>query len=170
VSVGRILDDADALQVDLYLESLLAARGRGPRLVDGLGLDAEERAVAELLAARAVRFHPSFRFEEALAARLRGRGGEGSASPRAAADAGATGVAGTPGTVTRLPTAVAVLLPQRPSDARRRVLIGGAIASGVSLAGAAFVAWRVGTTPRTPFGRAARAAHHGRHAKLRAHA
>ena len=152
MSVGRVLDDADALQVDLYLESLLA--GRGPRLVEGLDLDAEERATADLLASRVVRFHPSFRFEEALAARLRGRAAE----------------RGAPGTVTQLPGAIAPDQRDRSADARRRVLIGGAIASGVSLAGVALFAWRVGSAPRTPFGRAARAAHRGRSAKLRAHA
>jgi hypothetical protein len=151
VSVSRLNDDADALQVDLYLESLLAARARQPRLVEGLGLDADEHAAAELLAARFVRFHPSFRFEEALAARLRSQAGERRV----------------PSAVTRLPTAVALDPDDHSARTRRRVLIGGAIASGVSLAGAALFAWRATSAPRTPFGRAARAVHRGRPAALR---
>jgi hypothetical protein len=151
MSVIRLHDEADALQVDLYLESLLAARARQPRQVEGLDLDAEERAAAELLAERFVRFHPSFRFEEALAARLRA----------------ATGGRKVPSAVTPLPSAVVLGPDDRSARARRRVLIGGAIASGVSLAGAALFAWRAASTPRTPFGRAARAAHHGRAVTLR---
>jgi hypothetical protein len=49
-----------------------------------------------------------------------------------------------------------------PTQEQRRVLIGGAIASGVSLAGAAIVAWRAASPPRTAFGRATRAAHRAR--------
>jgi len=150
VSVARLLDEADALQVDLYLESLLAARARRPHVVEGLDLDAEERAAAELLAARFVRFHPSFRFEEALASRLRAQAGP----------------AAEPSPVTQLPIAPTVLAGVSAARGRRRVIIGGAIASGVSLAGAALFAWRVRSGPRTPFGRAARAAHRGRQAAL----
>jgi hypothetical protein len=150
VSVIRLQDEADALQVDLYLDSLLAARSRGPRLVDDLVLDDRERAVADLLATRFVRFHPSFRFEEALAGRLRQRAAGG----------------GLEGDLVQLPNAYAPEPDVRISRARRRVLIGGAIASGVSLAGAALFAWRATSRPRTPFGRAARAAHRARPAAM----
>jgi hypothetical protein len=151
VSVIRLQDEADALQVDLYLESLLTARARGPRSVEDPIMDDRERAAADLLAARFVRFHPSFRFEEALAARLRERAGEGRVS----------------GDLVPLPNAWSPVPVARFASARRRVLIGGAIASGVSLAGAALFAWRAGARPRTPFGRAARAAHRGRPVALR---
>ncbi|MFI5255215.1 MAG: hypothetical protein ACHQ15_07150 [Candidatus Limnocylindrales bacterium] len=155
MSVARLLDEADALQVDDYLESLLDARARQPRAVEGLELDADERAAAELLATRFVRFHPSFRFEEALAARLR----EAAGGPKQ----------NVPGTLIRLPDAVRLTAGPDRAGARRRVIIGGAIASGVSLAGAALFAWRARSAPQTPFGRAARAAHRARPA-LRGHA
>lgn len=146
MSVTRLHDEADALQVDLYLDSLLAARGRAPRALDDLVLDAGERAVADLLAARFVRFHPSFRFEEGLSRRLRERTARGGAK----------------GDLIPLPNAHAPA-PEVPISSRhRRVLIGGAIASGVSLAGAALFAWRAASRPRTPFGRAVRAAHRAR--------
>ena len=156
MSVARLLDEADALQIDLYLESLLSARGRRPRAVEDLDLDAEQLATADLLATRFVRFHPSFRFEEALAARLRVQAGDAPA----------------PGRLIELPFAAGPEGEARRGGARvnadrRRVIIGGAIASGVSLAGAALFAWRVRSGARTPFGRAARVAHHGRTAALR---
>lgn len=150
MSVTRQHDEADALQVDLYLDSLLAARGRGPHGVDDLRLDHRERRVVDLLATRFVRFHPSFRFEEELARRLRERAARG----------------GTKGDLVQLPNAYLPAPAAQISSARRRVLIGGAIASGVSLAGAALFAWRAGSRPRTPFGRAARAAHRARAAVL----
>jgi hypothetical protein len=139
--------EEEAMQVDLYLESLLAAHAPGPRpLVEEPAFDPGERSAAQLLASRLVRFHPSFRFEEALAARLRAVATGGNTAERA--------------TVTAFPS---VSAPPRPAFRdRRSVLIGGAIASGVSLAGVALFAWRVAAPPRTPFGRAARAAHRGR--------
>ena len=63
--------EADALLTDLYLDALLAARERhatdAPTAAD---LDPAVRAVAARLAADLGRVHPSFRFEERLAARL----------------------------------------------------------------------------------------------------
>lgn len=147
--------DEVAMQVDVYIDTLLAAHAPGPRrIVDDPTFDPGERAAAELLARRLVRFHPSFRFEEALAKRLRAwAGGPGTSEA---------------GTVTTFPTTPA---PARPAVRdRRSVLIGGAIASGVSLAGAALFAWRATRPPRTPFGRAARAAHHGRASAAKGHA
>ncbi len=102
-----------------------------------LGRDPDLARAADALAAGAVRFHPSFRFEERLAARL-----------RAAARPGAAAVGRVRG-VTALP--VFSLIAVDPGGASgvggvvqrvpRPVLVGGAIASGVSLAGAV-VAWR----------------------------
>lgn len=143
--------EEEAMQVDLYLESLLAAHAPGPRgIVDEPTFDPGERAAAQLLASRLVRFHPSFRFEEALATRLRALAG------------GRAG--GADATVTDFPAPpTGVPAPPRPAFRdRRSILIGGAIASGFSLAGVALFAWRVAAPPRTPFGRAARAAHRGR--------
>ena len=156
----RTSEADDALQVDIYLESLLATHGRSPTVVVEGGsvddLDPAERRTARLLAAHLLRFHPSFRFEEALAARL-----------RAVADRSPTGEQASMTVVPfQQPAAPAVdtVIDRERLAAleRRRVLIGGAIASGVSLAGAAIVAWRASTPPRTAFGRATRAAHRSR--------
>jgi hypothetical protein len=164
VTLGWRAGEADeALQVDIYLESLLAAHDRLPRAVAGGlmvdDLEPSERRAANLLAEHLLRFHPSFRFEEALATRL-----------RAVADRASSGVSG-PAPVLPFPIADAqepvslIAAGERErlaASERRRVLIGGAIASGVSLAGAALVAWRASTPPRTAFGRATRAAHRNR--------
>jgi hypothetical protein len=111
---------------------------------------------------------PRSRFEEALAARLRAVAERSGPAGRSA-----TTVLAFPG-----PAEDAHVLADASADGsdvegvaererlvaaeRRRVLIGGAIASGVSLAGAAFVAWRASTPPRSAFGRATRAAHRNR--------
>ena len=158
----RASEADEALQVDIYLESLLAVHDRAPLAVRDATLldplDPSERRAARLLADHLQRFHPSFRFEEALAARLR-------------AVAEHSGGAPAPAVVLPFPLAddlgplerERVLERERlTAQDRRRVLIGGAIASGVSLAGAAIVAWRAAAPPRTPFGRATRAAHRNR--------
>ena len=130
--------DDEALQSDVYLELLLDSHRRGPtRPLPGPagGIDADLRSTAGLLDRTMVRFHPSFRFEEALAGRL-----------RAAADA-----LSNPGVMRgqtlafpiRPGGAARVALPIDDRDALNRVLVGGAIASGVSIAGAAaWLAWR----------------------------
>lgn len=112
-----------AIQVDTYLERLLSG---GPAPIE-LDLDDDPGLgdVARMLRARLVRFHPSFRFEERLAKRLR-QEALGARVRRSEV----------------IPFSVA-------DDGRERrgrsLLVGGAIASGVSiasLAGAAVVAWR----------------------------
>lgn len=129
--------DIEALVVDRYLESLLT---RGP--VDAEGVPVELRATASRLTGALPRFHPSFRFEEALAARL-------------------AVVAG------RIQAGDVVALPPvtrgEPSDAvvargrARPVVIGGVVTSAaLSLAGAAYVAWRL-RQPPDPMTRAVRA-------------
>ncbi|MEO8229769.1 MAG: hypothetical protein ABI628_08400, partial [Chloroflexota bacterium] len=61
----------DALITDEYLESLLTARERRAEDVPSVAeLDPGVRRAAARLAAAAARVHPSFRFEERLAARL----------------------------------------------------------------------------------------------------
>jgi hypothetical protein len=135
-----------ALHLDDYLEGLLADRGARPRPMaaratsgrpDTPVVEPQEARAAELLARGLVRFHPSFRFEEALAARL-----------RAAADAMWLAAASAPPAAGRV---LAFPDPVTPGEAlarervpARNLLVGGAIASGVSLAGAAFLAWRRG--------------------------
>jgi hypothetical protein len=126
--------EIEAFVVDRYLESLLA---RAPR--DPADIPAELRATADALAALP-RYHPSFRFVEAVSAHL------------AAAASGRD----TAADILQLPIA-------RPAtvDARgqvRPVVIGGVLTSAaISLAGAAYVAWRRGRPPVDPMSRAVRA-------------
>jgi len=148
---GRDSHDIDALVTDRYLESLLAAHARGadagPAPVEA---DPVLRLVMARLARELPRFHPSFRFEEALADRLaeaanRIRTGEPARSP---------------GTLTILPDGAIHTSP--PFDPRptvgRPLLIGGALTSAaISLAGAAYLAWRFSRPAASPMARAVRA-------------
>jgi hypothetical protein len=146
--------DDEALQSDVYLELLLDSHRRTPRLAlpptgphgpevarsEGNAAsdppNPELRRTAQLLDRSLIRFHPSFRFEEALAARL-----------RAAADAHRS-PNGPRGETLSFPVRTQGLLgrsslPVDDRDSLGRVLVGGAIASGVSIAGAAaWLAWR----------------------------
>lgn len=163
---SRDSGDVDALVTDRYLESLLAAHARGassaPYLATGWP-SAELAATADRLARDLPRLHPSFRFEEALAARL----GEAAARLRLphAGDLDDTIVPSPvrgPGPAAT--TAFDGLIdPIRLRwDSRqplgRPLLIGGAITSAaLSLAGAAWVAWRFRRAPGSPVARAVRA-------------
>jgi hypothetical protein len=131
----------EAFIVDRYLDSLLA---REP--VDVTDVPSELRATAALLVAGLPRHHPSFRFEEALAARL-----------------GATPVRDTAGQLVTFPgSAVAAagsVVPDGRPGAFRPAVIGGVLTSAaISLAGAAFVAWRRSRPPTDPWAQAIRAA------------
>ena len=157
----REAGEIDALVTDGYLESLLAARDRratdAPSVAE---LDAEVRLAAAQLSASVVRVHPSFRFEDRLAARL----------ADAAARMSLARAAGAEGALDAYPAAIAeiglarsglgpidpldLLDPARPEVAdglpRRPLLIGGTLASAaLSIAGAALVAWRLNRTPRS---------------------
>lgn len=175
----------DALLTDLYLDALLAgaildaAAGRSDAA--GGHLDPAARSAADRLRRDLVRVHPSFRFEERLAGRLAEAAGAMRVSVAAGAEGGRV-VAFRGGPLSR--PADDVLAPDSPppgatpSDrvagpvvdgAGRRVparplLIGGALTSAaLSIAGAAFVAWRLGRPGRasTPMARAARAVRAG---------
>jgi hypothetical protein len=125
-------EDEAAFQLDLYLDRVLggdAAAAPGwmsgpadPRLADA----------AALVADGAARFHPSFRFEERLARRLR------DAASGIERDSGDTPVV--------LPFGLAAAADRARSRRVGGVLVGSAIASGVSLASlagaAALVVWR----------------------------
>jgi hypothetical protein len=129
VTVGSSARDGEieALVVDRYLESLLA---RAPR--DTTDVPEDLRATADRLATGLPRYHPSFRFEDELAARL------------ALAAGSATGTIGE----------VIDFRPPRTRDRGatddgrgqvRPVVVGGVVTSAaLSLAGAAYVAWRRG--------------------------
>jgi hypothetical protein len=127
----------NATQLDSAIDMLL----RGPRgpVADDEG---ELTATARLLRRSLPRLHPSFGFEELLAARL-----AAARRMELAPAAAATSVEPTP-IRPGIEVAPAEPDPQaEAADRRRRSLVaGGAIASGVSLAlpiaGAAIVAWR----------------------------
>ena len=124
--------EIEAFVVDRYLESLLARR---PAASDGV--PAELEMTARRLAAALPRYHPSFRFEEALAARLAAVAGRIEA-----------------GELMHLPIRPIVPHPVVP----RPVVLGGVLTSAaLSLAGAAFVAWRRSHPTMDPMSRAVRA-------------
>jgi hypothetical protein len=157
--IDRDGTSADALLTDLYLDAILAGSA-----LDALGgdpsspssaLDPAARAAADRLRRDLVRVHPSFRFEERLAARL----AEAATAMRLPAAVGAEGRV-----VPFRAAAVDPLDPDAdtaadPRELARPLLIGGALTSAaISIAGAAIVAWRRGRPGRQPMVRAARAA------------
>lgn len=129
--LGR--EEEAAIEVDVYIDALLATHGRLPVALPGhdVALPVELQRAMELLESGLPRFHPSFLFVESLAQRLRG------APPSEAAIGGSLATAG---------EVVALPLPMQPHGVGsqagpidRRLLVGGAIASTVSLAGAAML-------------------------------
>ncbi len=100
-----------AIQSDAYIDALLAGHTHEPIRMPALGAPAAGvRHVIRVLERGLPRYHPSFVFEERLAAQLR---------------------------------AVAEAVPPQGVVHDRRLLVGGALASGVSLgAAAAMWAWR----------------------------
>ena len=160
--------EVEALVTDRYLESLLARRE--PPAAGGAaesGLDPGVGTAAHALQAQLVRVHPSFRFEERLAADLQAAGTRQRRGGRA----------GRPGAIRRLeprqvpaargvhPVPVRAAAAAGPvpatsgSPVSRPLLIGGALPSAaLSLAGA-YGAGRRGRPPLDPMVRAVRAAH-----------
>ena len=124
--------DEDAIQLDLYLDHVLAGASAAPTSPGLTDANAHLADTARLVASGATRFHPSFRFEERLAARLRD-----------VAD-------GLDATATHRGILVPFTSNASVDPIRTRhlagVLVGGAIASGVSIASlagaAAVVVWR----------------------------
>ncbi len=182
--LGRDVAEVEALVTDRYLDALIASGELTGELTDrlpdpfgaggasdarggrhpGQRLDEAVRLAARRLANDLPRFHPSFRFEERQAVRL----AEAAVAMRLPAAAGAEGsVALLPVRQVAFPDGFDPLADPDPDpDAdgdgftvSRPLLIGGAMAaSALSLAGAAFVAWRR-SRGRSPMARAARAAH-----------
>ena len=175
--------EGDALLTDRYLDALLAAHER--RATDApadADLDPGIRLAASRLAADLDRVHPSFRFEERLAARL----AELAARMRlglAAGGEGSTPLSVRPGGFRDDPDLEAVLASAFGSDVdpaaeagwageidpgrfTRPLIIGGALTSAaLSIAGAAIVAWRRSRPPISPMARAVRAAGQARLAR-----
>jgi hypothetical protein len=180
----------------LLAGALLDAAGAGLSTDPGSHLDPAARQAADRLRRDLVRVHPSFRFEERLATRLAeaavamrvqfAAGGEGGsvvafrAAGRpdldgdlipASSDAADLAEGDRPEPGVRPPSpgfasdvdASGRRVPTRP------MLIGGALTSAaLSIAGAAFVAWRLGRPGRasTPMARAARAVRDARLATI----
>jgi hypothetical protein len=185
---GRDAGEIEALVTDRYLDALLAGEADLMLLDAGAGrprgalLDAAVRAASRRLAADLPRFHPSFRFEERLALTL----AEAAANMPRSGTAGAGGVVDASGAIEatggidvigRIRSAgtdaldhgdrVAALADDPaeqgfagPDDADRSPLFlrGAVAASALSLAGAAWYAWRHRPSA-SPMARAARAAH-----------
>ena len=129
--------EIEAFVVDRYLDSLLC---RSPG--DATDIPADLRRTADALASVLPRYHPSFRFVEALSARL------------AIAATGRDG----PGDLLDFPATRALPVVDIRAGQVRPVVIGGVLTSAaISIAGAAFVAWRRGRPPGDPVGRAVRA-------------
>ena len=181
MTFDRETASTDALLTDLYLDALLA--GAVLDVVDGIAhpdaagrpgprLDPAARRAADRLRRDLVRVHPSFRFEERLATRL----AEAAVALRVPVAAGAEGrvVPFRPSPGDPLDPDAMVPVAQEVAeglllDARRRpngrpLLIGGALTSAaLSIAGAAYVAWRRGRPVRDdPMARAARAVREAR--------
>lgn len=159
---GRDAAEAEALLTDRYLESLLAADDR--RAADApadASLDRSVRDAATRLRRNLVRVHPSFRFEERLAGRL----SDVARSMRLAPAAGGGSTIAIRSRERDLPQSgfdpLADPNDNDDSSARARpLIIGGALTSAaLSIAGAAFVAWRRTRPARSPMARAVRAAH-----------
>ncbi len=149
--------EVEALVTDRYLEALLAAHARGADRAPAAMLPpGPVRSAADRLIRDLPRLHPSFRFEEALAARL----------ADAASRMGLATAADAEGLVVplRRPGPEFVSSAEGDADADeparygRPLLIGGALTSAaLSLAGAAYVAWRLNRPADGPLARAARA-------------
>lgn len=171
---SRDSQDVDALITDRYLDSIFAAHARGAD-VGPVPVDVEPghaiRLAARWLAGDLPRLHPSFRFEEALAAklslaaaRMRSPMAVGAspaelpiAAPVLVARGGSTRGGSTWGGSTRGDTLIRLRL-DGPLEVGRPLLIGGAITSAaLSLAGAAYVAWRIRHPQASPMVRAVRA-------------
>ncbi|MFL5778137.1 MAG: hypothetical protein ACJ761_04255 [Chloroflexota bacterium] len=158
---SRDAREVEALIVDRYLESLLTARATGAGDVPSSDqVDPALRTIILRLTGDLPRFHPSFRFEERLAARL----AEVAAAMRLPAAAGSDGRVISFAPVRRLDPAPGFdPLDARPLDETgpgdlRPLLIRGALTSAaLSLAGAAYVAWRRSHPNAGPMARAVRA-------------
>jgi hypothetical protein len=155
--VSRYAPEVDALVTDRYLESLLAAYDRhASDAPSDAELDPTVRLVAARLGTDLIRVHPSFRFEERLAARLAEVGQRlalAAASPSASpswpqlrSGAAPIHLARRIGRDELAP--IDLLDPTRPESPaappRRPLHISGTLASAaLTIAGAAIVAWRL---------------------------
>jgi len=162
---ARDNQEIDALVVDRYLDAILGAHARGadlaPTPADRLP-DPIVQLVARRLMRELPRVHPSFRFEEALAARLQEAAGR-TRLPLAAG--GESSVIALPSPDSHLRFGLddddddGLGLPGDPRPTiGRPLLVGGALTSAaLSIAGAVYVAWRIRHPQSSPMARAVRA-------------
>jgi hypothetical protein len=175
-----------ARRTERYLDGLMAAdERRGSDLPVDAEMDPGVRAAARHLRADLVRVHPSFRFEEALAARLnagalRLRAGkplevasDSSVMPGTIADFHGRTRAGQVSANVALPSEAAAAtplvvpaalgmrrFPEISARQSRPLIMGGVgVASAAISIGAVYVAWRHSHPASGRMGRAARAAH-----------
>ena len=191
---GRDGHDIDALVTDRYLDALLAAHAHGGERspagsevgwlasqADRAGLEPEQRLrrTADRLARDLPRLHPSFRFEEALAARL----ADVASRMRLPPALGSTGVmvpiagrASEPGAAVHNDVDLRGAIGSRGDVGSRGsrvvygrpLLIGGAfVSAALSLTGAAYVAWHRNRPAVGPMARAVRAVARTRLARTR---
>ena len=159
-SGGREGNEIEALVTDRYLDTLLAApapTAATPEVGPADGL----RTTAERLT-RLPRLHPSFRFEEALSARLTAAALARRLPVAAGSEGSVIALRGdtVPGPMDADLAAYVEGRSMGDDDAYlvRPLLIGGALTSAaLSLAGAAYVAWRLRRPVGTPMARAVRA-------------
>jgi hypothetical protein len=172
----------DARRTERYLDGLMAADER--RVSDfpvDVEVDPAVRFAARELRASLTRVHPSFRFEEALAARLaagaaRRESGLPLEETVAPARPGTVAPFRRPGMVAAMPPPAATAtadhvrsmspgaafrrLPEKASHPSRPMIMGGVgVASAAISLGAVYVAWRHSHPASGRMGRAARAAH-----------
>jgi hypothetical protein len=135
--------DVDALRTDRYLELLLSADTGAADAPSDPEMDRSIRDAAARLRRYLAPVRPSFRFEERLANRL-------ADAARAMRLADAAGSEGAAIPFRPLPLRGVFLDEEPEGGARNRpLIIGGALTSAaLSLAGAAFVAWRRTRGPR----------------------
>ena len=126
--------DDSAIQADAYIDALLTGHERLPSAAPQARVAVTNpgvRDAIDLLEKGLPRFHPSFLFEDWLAGQLR------RAVTRGAAE-GSTGDV----VADLLPIGLMPRPPQGPARlGDRRIWVGGAVASGVSI-GVAMIAWR----------------------------
>ncbi len=159
---GRDGDEIDAMMTDRYLDALLSAHTAGTERTPAPSeLDPDIRRAADRLSSELPRLHPSFRFEDGLWLRL----AEVARGMRLGAAAGSEGspiamIPTGPDHAALLELAALVHADRRPdgSIAVRPLLVGGALTSAaLSIAGAAYVAWRLSRPTAAPMARAVRA-------------
>jgi hypothetical protein len=163
---GRDSDEIDAMTTDRYLDALLSAHASGAvGTPASSAVDHVARAAADRLSRDLPRFHPSFRFEEGLWLRLSDVARGLQLGAAAGSDGRPVPVPGRGNAASMDLDAVALAAlvdgpdpDAAPPNAVRPLLVGGALTSAaLSIAGAAYVAWRLSHPGAAPMARAVRA-------------